>query len=666
MNENIVLCIDLGTTNSAMAYINPRTDRPETIQNEEEEHTTPSVVLFLENEIIVGRDAINNAWENPDGLVSCIKRFMGNHAYELEFFGTKHTPETISALILQKLKADAEAALNTSINEAMITVPAYFDDHQRKATIEAAGLAGLNVDQFGIINEPTAAALYYGLDHAGKARNVMVYDLGGGTFDITLLNIAGNELNVVTSTGNAQLGGKDWDVRIIDHVAEKFKAAHGVDLREDALYANQLEERAEKAKRELSARSETTVAIAYENKNLKVTLSRQEFEDMTRDLLFQTESLVTEALDSARLKWKDVAETILAGGSTRMPMVKEMLQRLSGKEPLAALNPDLCVALGAAAKSSKDSMIIVRDVTAHSLGMVSLEGNEVVNTIMIPKDSTIPCSFKKEFTNPRDNMTELDVKLLQGEDRDPNLCTLLKHHIFKGIAPLPRNQEQIEVTFSYTVNGTVDIEAVDLKTGDVLDHEEKELADLMLEPLPSEAQPGGPTSVALVIDCSYSMAGTPIDDAKKAAIKFVKDMLSGRENIQICVVTVGGQYSQDTRLVHPLSSDKGSLIRTIKSLAAGSTTPMDEAIGIGCDELADAAGKRYMVIVSDGMPNDEDSAVSEATRAQKAGLEITTIGIDAGEHNRFLRDISTLDHYEGIESGKLSDVFDNIFQVLNQ
>ena len=670
MTRPSTLCIDLGTTNSAVAVINPDTLRPEIIKNSQGGHTLPSVVLFLGQDrtledILIGQDALDNAWQNPDGLVRHIKRNMGDRDFKLSFFGKTYSPVDISALILKQLKADAEEVLGYSVQEAMITVPAYFDDWQRKDTIEAAKQAGLTVNTWGIINEPTAAAIHYGIDRVHGTRNVMIYDLGGGTFDVTILNVTGNVLAVKSTAGSAELGGQDWDGVLAEMIREAFSGQFGLDLSDDLMANVKLEAAAERYKIELSQRQKVTVLFSHEGHNLRYEVTRTAFEEKTAYLLEQTGTKMEDALACAEMTWQDIDEIILAGGSTRMPAVREYIAGKIGKPPQATVNPDFCVALGAAQRSGETGGIQVRDVTAHALGMVALHEGSYVNSIIIPKNTEIPVSQSKVFDNPYDDMTELDVKLLQGESRDPELCTLLKKHTFTGIQPMPKGQEKIEVTFSYSKNGTVEVFAKDLNTNNILEHTETEISILQLEPSgPTVKRETGFSNIALILDCSYSMEGEDFRNAKKAAKDFLKNTIEKRGNIQVCLITIGGDSNHDTKLVVPFTNRVSKVASVIGELEVGGSTPMDRSIDIAISAFEGQKGRSLMVIVSDGMPNNKSSALNAAEKASEKGFECSTIGIGSGDHNEFLEQISTMSHFGDLASSDLQKSFESIFREI--
>ena len=485
-----ILGIDLGTTNSAMAVLEGGS--PTIIVNAEGDRTTPSVVGFrADGDRVVGKAAKNQAVTNPKNTVFSIKRFMGRKYSEctseiktvpyevkegqggravVDIEGKDYTAEQVSAMTLAKMKADAEKYLGETVTDAVITVPAYFNDAQRQATKDAGKIAGLNVKR--IVNEPTAAALAYGLDKQGTDQRILVFDLGGGTFDVSILDLADGVFEVLSTSGDNHLGGDDWDQRVIDWMADKFQQENGVDLRQDPMALQRLKEAAENAKKELSAAQQTTINLPFITMNqsgplhLNYTLTRAEFEKITRDLLERCKQPVTNALRDAKLKLSDLTEVILVGGSTRMPAVQELVKTMTGKQPNMSVNPDEVVADGAAVQggvlTGDVEGILLRDVPPLSLGVETMGG---IMTKMIDRNTTIPTSKTEVYSTAADNQTSVEINVLQGERELARDNKSLGKFQLTGIPAARRGVPQIEVTFDIDANGIVKVSAKDKGTG---------------------------------------------------------------------------------------------------------------------------------------------------------------------------------------------------------
>ena len=504
-----IIGIDLGTTNSCVAVMEG--GEPVVITNSEGARTTPSVVSFQANgERLVGQVAKRQAITNPDKTIMSIKRHMGTD-YKVNIDGKDYTPQEISAMILQKLKADAEAYLGEKVTEAVITVPAYFNDAERQATKDAGRIAGLDVKR--IINEPTAASLAYGLDKMDSAHKILVYDLGGGTFDVSILDLGDGVFEVVSTNGDARLGGDDFDQRIIDYIAEDFKAQNGIDLRQDKMALQRLKEAAEKATIELSSSTQTLINLPFITadatgpKHIDMTLTRAKFNELTHDLVERTINIMKEALKSGNVSLNDIDKVILVGGSTRIPAVQEAVKNFTGKEPSKGVNPDECVAMGAAIQAGvltgdvKDVLLL--DVTPLTLGIETLGG---VATPLIERNTTIPARKSQIFSTAADNQTSVEIHVVQGERQMAADNKTLGRFTLSGIAPAPRGIPQIEVAFDIDANGIVKVSATDKATG-------------------KEAN--------ITITASTNLSDAEIDKAVKEAEQFAEEDKKRKEAIEV-------------------------------------------------------------------------------------------------------------------------------------
>ena len=571
-----VIGIDLGTTNSCVAVMEG--GEAAVIPNPEGARTTPSVVAFQKDgSRIVGQVAKRQAVANPDRTVISIKRHMGSD-YKVDIDGKKYSPQEISAMILSKLKADAESYLGSKVTDAVITCPAYFTDSQRQATKDAGKIAGLNV--LRIINEPTAAALAYGLDKDKANHKVMIYDLGGGTFDVSILEIGDGVFEVLATNGNNMLGGDDFDKRIMDYLVDEFKAKEGIDLSKDKMAMQRLKEAAEKAKIELSGMTTTNInlpfitATAEGPKHLDADLTRQKFDALTADLVEKTSEPMRLAMKDAGLTYADIDKVILVGGSTRIPAVVEKVKQITGKEPFKGINPDECVAIGAAIQggvlSGDVKDVLLLDVMPLSLGIETLGG---VFTKLIERNTTIPAKKSQVFSTAADNQTQVDIHILQGEREFAKDNKTLGRFELTGIPPAPRGVPQIEVTFDVDANGIVHVTAKDL---------------------------GTQKSTDITITSSTNLSEADIDKAVKEAEQYAeedkkrKEKVDNKNKLDGMIFTVEKSISE---LGDKLSAeDKAQLEEMVKSAKEELASDDDDRIKAATEKLTNESQQIFAKI----------------------------------------------------------------------
>ncbi|MDP2305314.1 MAG: Hsp70 family protein [Pseudomonadota bacterium] len=651
--------IDLGTTFSAIAHVN-KYGVPEILHNAEGERITPSVVLFEGEEVIIGTYAKQSAVAYPEQVVEFIKRHMGDEDFTFEYRGEVYTPERLSGFILAKLKHDAELRLGHRIDQAVITVPAYFGDKQRRATIRAGEYAGLRV--LSLLNEPTAAAFAYGLANPDEKKRLLVFDLGGGTFDVSIVKIDGRDITVLATTGDHQLGGKDWDDGLIRYAADQFRARHGIDPLDDLAAYHDLRQKCTSAKLSLTKRPRVNLFYDFKGKILRLELTREKFEDISSGMVRRCEALTRDVLDDAKLTVDDIDTVVLAGGSTRMPMIREMIRSVFGRDAATDINPDECVALGAALTAAIESSrasgeappvdIRTHDVTSHSLGMVVYREGRLYNSRIIERNSRIPCErTRDDYVTTHDGQTTMDLWLVQGENVDPLECNVLGHFEFYGIPARAATRSRLSVTFRYNANGIVEVEAMDLDSGQTLAHRLAAGA-VTLEDL---ARNRAPMNIVLVMDCSGSMYGRNIDEARKAALAFAEASLG--PNRQIAVVGFPGG------VLCPLTADVKRIRLAIDGLTPIGSTPMAEGLASARELMKSKAGvQRVYVVLTDGHPDDPDATTGEITRIRTSGGRIITIGVGAQVRPEFLRTLASRpeDYHFCNESVELQGTFINL------
>jgi molecular chaperone DnaK len=668
--------IDLGTTNCAVAHIDDH-GRPAILHNADGEPITPSVLCFRDGEILIGAEAKALQRLGEPGIAAFFKRHMGDPSFLVQQGGATHSATDLSAILLSRLKQDAEAALGRPVRDAVITVPAYFRHPERQATLAAGERAGLNVLQ--LINEPTAAAIAYGIGSGGPERTILVYDLGGGTFDVTLLQLIPGEITVLTSDGDRELGGKDWDLRLLDWLDTRFQDEHGIRPTDDPEGAADLLVLAEEAKRRLSGSDSTHVAIACGGLRGRYRLDRASFAELTTDLLERTISLTNKVLESRSLAGPDLDGVLLVGGSTRMPMVQEFVRKRLGQTPMKGVDVDQAVALGAAIVAAErqgqqagvavrprrglPAPVRMRDVTNHSLGMIALNADRsaYINAVILPKDSPVPGTETRPFQHPvRGAPADLEVYVTQGESESPADVAYLGKYLIKSVPPASGGVQVLDVEYRYEHSGTVAVTARVRADGQPL--------DVTVEPLPSDvpARFLGPpqavevplaTTVYLVIDCSGSMDGRPLEQAKAAAHRFVA-------NLDLAHCRVGLlAFHDSTAVALSACANARRIRRAVDGLAIGGGTSADPLADV-LPLLHGVEGARFAVVLTDGQWFQQAAAVRSARACHAAEIGVVAIGFGDADA-AFLKQIASTD-----EAGLLTDLsrlvetFESVAQII--
>jgi len=671
--------IDLGTTFSVVAHIN-QNGTPQAIPNGNGNIITPSVVYLGTGGPIVGEEAKDRQAVGEIEVASFFKRSMGDPHFALLFAGKSYTPVDLSALVLAHLKAYAEAYLKEAVTQAVITVPAYFNNLQREATIEAGRRAGLQV--LSIISEPTAAALAYGMRPTQGTQTVLVYDLGGGTFDVSVVTITPTTQRVLGTGGDHNLGGKDWDDRIFSYLAQQFQAEFGVEPVDDGY--NELLVKAESAKKSLTTRQAVDVRVHAFDHIGNYTVSRELFDRLTTDLMVRTQRLTEQVLEEINLTWRDLTHVLLVGGSTRMPMVRNYIEQITGKPPLTSINPDEAVALGATIQAALDieesqpataPVYILAgrkqstDVMSHSLGMIAVSEDQTryLNSIIVQKNKPIPSiesrPYQLKLSRRRENT--LDVYMTQGETDTPGDCAFLGKYVFSNIPALAGDSAVLDIRYAYDKNGVVNVSAVERSTGQPLtltvEPLPPDVPDRFLHPPQLEAVREHLT-VYLAFDLSGSMSGQPLAEAQKAAHAFVSQC--DLTNTSLGLISFSDRVAVDREACQ----NAKQIARAIDNLEIGrtgggnETHPFDEI----AKRMKNVTGLRYALVLADGMWENQAHAIRRAKICHAAGIQIIGIGF-GGADRKFMRDISSSDQHSFFtDMNKLADTFSTIAQELTE
>lgn len=668
----LVVGIDLGTTYSAVAALD-NNGRPYIVKNCESKELTPSVVYFGDSgNPIAGTEAKNKLLEGEENVAMFFKRYMGDPDYCFISRGQKYTATDLSAILLESLKQQAEKTLGQNISDAVITVPAYFNDLQRNETIKAGQRAGLNV--LRIVNEPTAAAITYGLDKSNNQR-ILVYDLGGGTFDVTVLEITSDSIVVLATGGDHSLGGKDWDDNLLTYIADEFKTDFGVDPAEDMETYNELEYQCEALKKRLSVKLSDYITIRYKGYTKKIEITRSKFEELTSYLMQSTQGKANEVISEAELTWSDLTGVLLVGGSTRMPMVEDWVKQMSGKEPMRGVNVDSAVALGAAILAGQitqpkysfagktaswglKSAKSISDVMSHSLGAVAVskDGSKYVNSIIISKNKSIPIIAKRSFRHKtRANGTNvMEVYLTQGEYTDVSLIKVVSKYVLDGIKHQPAGESIIEIEYSYDDNGIINVSGTQIEIGLTLNARKEPIPEDMAWLYERPKGVASPMSVILAVDISGSMAGRAIKQAKVAAHEFVSKI-----DLHTSELSIIG-FESRVHVMCYLSHNEHEISRAIDKLSdkGGTNSPLDHCYNV----LRNTNNKPVIVLLTDGEWFDQDKALITAQSCKNAGIDIIAVGFGSAD-KKFLEKIATVSMMTDINS--LVDSFSTIATELS-
>ena len=672
MKKSPIIGIDLGTTNCAVAYINPAFDKAEIIPNSEGRNITPSVVqIRCDGSVVVGETAKQEVAIESENTAQFFKRDMGTAAI-YKYCGRDYTPTDLSAEVLKKLKDDAEIFLQTEIHQAVITVPAYFHDKARVATRQAGLQAGLEVLQ--MMDEPTAAAVAYGFKGTDKDETVLVYDLGGGTFDISLVRIQNGTIKVIGTDGNHHLGGKNWDDAVLKYLSEEFEKRQGFDPLDEPFSFQDLLIRSEEAKKALSSKSSTAVAINCRGIMERIEITRDVFESRTSELLVQTEMLVQQVINEANFSFDQINSVLMVGGSTRMPACAALIRGLTGKVPNTSINPDECVAVGAAIQAAEYSAdkkrfplsgTRIHSATSHSLGMVavSADGDRFINSVIIPKNKTIPSLEIRPFlaaTRERGN-NKITIFVTQGEGEDLENCCFVGRYVVSQIPFDKSGKSVLDISYEYDRSGIVRVSAVDKKSKAALPVTEQPLPEDMSWVCQSPQNVAAShQTIYLAIDLSGSMRGEPLDNAQKAMRGFVEN--SDLANTSIGVIA----FADSVRLMVPASQNAREILNAIDSLKIGlvgganSGQPFDVAF----EQFSGLKDPRFLVALTDGVWAKQDHAIERAKQCHGAGVEIIAIGFGSADE-KFLQQIATSDQSLLLSGSRdLTTAFENIAQVL--